>query len=61
MEQYDYSDYYRRQYEAGLIDEAREMVAGQRESQPTVEHIRVLLEWLDGCLYEAKPDTQPPF
>ncbi|WP_041066113.1 hypothetical protein [Thiolapillus brandeum] len=61
MEQFDYSDYYRQQYESGLIEEARAMVAGQKDAQPTVEHVRVLLEWLDGCMYEPKPATQPPF
>ena len=35
-------------YESRLIEEAREMVEDKREFEPTHEHLRVLLSWVDG-------------
>ena len=35
-------------YESAMIEEAREIVAGKSLKLSTVEHLRVLLNWLDG-------------
>jgi len=37
-------------YESGVIDEARAIVAEEIETAPSVEHLRVLLVWLDGAM-----------
>ena len=38
----------RAHYEAAIVDEARAIVAGEHSGKPSVEHLRVLLEWLEG-------------
>jgi hypothetical protein len=35
-------------YEARQIAEARRIVSGELMQTPTVEHVRILLVWLDG-------------
>ena len=35
-------------YESGIIEEARQIVAGKSLKLSTAEHLRVLLSWLDG-------------
>lgn len=35
-------------YEQNIINEARDIVAGLSSMEPTVEHLRITLEWLDG-------------
>jgi len=34
-------------YESGIIEEARQIVAGKSLKLSTAEHLRVLLSWLD--------------
>ena len=59
----------RAHYEASIVDEARSIVVGEHPSVPNVEHLRVLLEWLDGLrirLNLEQPEDQwdgdtPPF
>jgi len=34
-------------YESAMVEQARQIVAGNTMLLPTVEHLRVLLEWLD--------------
>lgn len=49
-------------YESGVIEEARSIVAGENETAPTVEHLRVLLVWLDGAMSAPeKEDGEAPF
>jgi len=36
------------EYESRLVEEARGIAAGILKQRPTVEHLRVLLSWLDG-------------
>ena len=38
----------REHYEQRLVAEARAMVEGICDRTPTVEHLRVVLDWLDG-------------
>lgn len=45
---------------AHLIDEAREIVAGQSDQAPRVEHLEALLHWLDGSA-PIEPDENIPF
>lgn len=52
----------REEYEIGVIEEARRLVAGELPGVPSLEHLRVLLTWLDGALPPAPAiDTPPPF
>jgi hypothetical protein len=37
------------QYEANIVDEARAIVDGGHAGPPQIEHLRVLLSWLDGA------------
>ena len=37
-------------YESSVIEQARAIVDGEHSGPPTVEHLRVLLAWLDGAL-----------
>jgi len=63
------SDDARARYEAQIVAEARAIVGGERDSVPSLEHLRVLLEWLDGLrtrLNLEQPEDQwdgdtPPF
>ncbi|MCP4450306.1 MAG: hypothetical protein GY809_02515 [Planctomycetes bacterium] len=56
-------------YESAIVAEAREIVQGQCLKQATSEHLRVVLEWLDGAkfrLNQEQPETDwdgvpPPF
>ncbi len=34
-------------YDSAMVEQAREIVAGDTMLQPSVDHLRVLLEWLD--------------
>ena len=34
--------------EQAIVDEARDILAGNTDKAPTKEHLRVLLKWLDG-------------
>ncbi len=55
-----WSGLYQQSYEADIIEEARSIVAGEVNQPPTVEHLRVLLSWLDGC-QSVPADAAPPF
>jgi len=48
-------------YESGIIEEARQIVAGKSLKLSTAEHLRVLLNWLDACdmseAVQANSDT----
>lgn len=56
------SDEARARYEARIVSEARAIVAGEKECSPTVEHLRVVLDWLDGTHGIAAVDEEiPPF
>lgn len=50
-------------YEAGVIAEARAIVAGEIEKAPTVEHLRIALVWMDGARPPAPVDEdgEAPF
>ena len=49
-------------YEAGVIEEAREIVAGEIEQAPTVEHLRIALAWMDGARpAPIEKDGESPF
>ena len=56
-----WSELAREEYEMGLIEEARRLVAGELPGVPSLEHLRVLLAWLDGALPLApfNPEEQP--
>ncbi len=41
------SDLAQRKYENALIQECRDWVNGELTDSPTIEHIRILLTWLD--------------
>lgn len=42
-------------YEAAIVEQARAIVAGHSAAQPSQEHLRVLLQWLDGHATGAAP------
>ena len=48
-------------YEVRIIEEARAIVAGKSKAAPTVEHLRVLLEWLDGASEQEHEQDSRPF
>jgi hypothetical protein len=49
-------------YESGVIDEARAIVTEDVEMAPTVEHLRVLLVWMDGAMSAPEQeDGEAPF
>ncbi len=56
-------------YESAVVEEARAIVDDRVPLLPTKEHLRVVLEWLDGTrikLNQAQPEQQqgedtPPF
>ncbi len=49
-------------YETGVIEEARSIVAGESETVPTVEHLRVLIVWLDGAMSAPEEENgEAPF
>lgn len=56
-----WSELAREEYEMGLIEEARRLVAGDLPGVPSLEHLRVLLTWLDGARPRPplNPDEQP--
>lgn len=52
----------REEYEMGVIEEARRLVTGELPGVPSLEHLRVLLTWLDGALPQVPvEDGSPPF
>ena len=52
------SDIARQQYELRLIEQARDMV-NRGGGQPTLEHVRILLEWLDGLQPVSEDNSNP--
>ena len=54
------SDIARQQYELRLVEQARDMV-NRGQGQPSLEHVRILLAWLDGLQPVAENNTNPPF
>lgn len=56
------SDETRARYEAQIVSAARAIVASEKDCPPTVEHMRVVLDWLDGTHGIAAVDEEtPPF
>jgi hypothetical protein len=59
----------RARYESAIVDEARAIVEGRNPKPVTKEHLRVVLEWLDGArfrLNREQPEEEwggdtPPF
>ena len=59
----------RERYESAVVEEARAIVDGRTMKTATEEHLRVLLEWLDGARYRLngeQPEVEwggdtPPF
>jgi hypothetical protein len=43
------------EYEGQVVEQARRIVSGQSRSAPSQEHLRVLLQWLDGHATGAGP------
>ena len=39
----------RARYESGVVEEARAIVGGQSNKPASKEHLRVVLDWLDGA------------
>lgn len=54
------SDLARQQYELRLVEQARDMVS-RGQGQPSLEHVRVLLDWLESLQPVSVDDTNPPF
>jgi len=54
------SDLARQQYELRLVEQARDMVC-RGQGQPSLEHVRILLEWLDALQPVSEDNTNPPF
>lgn len=54
------SDLARQQYELRLVEQARDMVS-RGQGQPSLEHVRVLLEWLESLQPASDNSTNPPF
>jgi hypothetical protein len=63
------ADEARAHYESGIVEEARAIAAGRSAKLASREHLRVLLDWLDGARFrlnreqpevESDGDT-PPF
>lgn len=49
-------------YERELVEEARDIVAGRSTNPPRVEHLRVLIAWLDGATAATRQQpTEAPF
>lgn len=42
-------------YEREVVEQARDIVIGQSGAMPSHEHLRVLLQWLDGRSAGANP------
>lgn len=42
-------------YEQAVVEQARGIVNGQSAAMPSHEHLRVLLQWLDGQATGARP------
>jgi len=42
-------------YEGQVVEQARRIVSGQSSTEPSQEHLRVLLQWLDGRATGASP------
>jgi len=45
-------------YESEIVEEARAIVAGRSGKLATKEHLRVVLEWLDGAT--GRPEQEQP-
>ena len=43
------------EYESQVVEQARRIVGGQSATAPSHEHLRVLLQWLDGHATGAAP------
>ena len=56
-----HADEARRRYEAGVIQDARNIAAGRSKELPRIEHLLVLLEWLDGATSRPSPRDWAPF
>ena len=54
------ADEARSRYESGIVQEARDIVSGQCLKAATIEHLRVLLDWLDGTAAGFVPDDLVP-
>lgn len=48
-------------YERATVAAARAIVAGELTEPPTVEHLRVLIDWLDGAQSRPSPLDDAPF
>ncbi len=42
-------------YEQQVVEQSRHIVSGHSTAQPSHEHLRVLLQWLDGGATGAAP------
>jgi hypothetical protein len=42
-------------YEQAVVEQARHIASGSSTAQPSPEHLRVLLQWLDGDATGAAP------
>ncbi len=54
------SDLARQQYELRLVEQARDMV-NRGQGKPSLEHVRVLLVWLESLQPVSADDSTPPF
>ena len=55
-------EWVKRQDESHTVKQARDIVAGRSKKTPTIEHLRVLLEWLDGVAPDGVDwDIEEPF
>ncbi|MFC2992978.1 hypothetical protein [Halomonas tibetensis] len=43
------------EYEGQVVEQARRIVGGESSTAPSEEHLRVLLQWLDGRATGAGP------
>jgi hypothetical protein len=43
-------------YETSVVEEARAIVAGQSSEPASKEHLRVILDWLDGAAYQLNQE-----
>ena len=43
------------EYERQVVEQARRIAAGRSTAAPNPEHLRVLLQWLDGHATDAGP------
>ncbi|WP_445005159.1 hypothetical protein [Halomonas mongoliensis] len=43
------------EYEGQVVEQARRIISGESSTEPSHEHLRVLLQWLDGHATGARP------